>query len=184
MISFFRQIDVLFGGIPTHTQDSKHFNSSIAYYDDDNTWCVQRAKITPPFISFMHVADPAVWLLVVGLGYVNGLILYFFVKFDTKNENQKLNLHLTIYLISLPSWIGISQRFNPKYWPLRFYYFFTLLFGSVPFGIVLCYFGTFLRFRIRKQQIQTVTELFEMDFKLFGTDEVLKSIQQQQTVST
>lgn len=180
-----RQIDVLFGGLAKYTHDSEHFNSSIAYFDDDYTWCVQRAKILPLFISFMRIADPATWLLIVGSGYVNGIVLYFFVKFDTKTKHHKLDLHHITYLISLPSWIGVSQRFHPKYWPLRLYYFSTLLFGIVFFAVALSKYSTFSRMKIRKQQIQTVTEIIDMDFRLFGTDEILKSMQQhQQTVST
>lgn len=144
---------------------------------------MQTAKILPFFISLTRIASPAVWMIIVGLGYVNGVILYFFVKLDSKTQHHKLNVHHTIYLISLPSWIGVTQRFNPKSWSLRFYYFSTLLFGMAIFAIGLSQFGERAQARVRRYQVHTVAELVEMEYRLFGTAAVLENMRKQSAVS-
>lgn len=146
-------MNVLLGGLPQYAHDFENFSSSISYHSDDYTWCVQRAKFLPLAISFFRMATPGAWVLAVGMGYMNGLILYLFVAFDSKRENRKLDLQYTTYAISLSSWIGVSQNFSPKYWPLRIYYFIGLLFG-------IAFFATFLRnimehatIRLRRQLV-------------------------------
>lgn len=121
-------------------------------------------------------------MMVVGLGYVNGVILYFIVKFDSRTQHHKLNVHHTIYMISLPSWIGVTQRFNPKSWPLRLYYFSTLLFGITLFAICLNQFGERAQARVRKYQVHSVAELVDMEYRFFGTSAVLENMRKQVSV--
>lgn len=180
---FFRQTHVLLGGLPQHSHILNDFNSSISYLADDYTWCVKRAKLLPLAISFIRIATPAVWILVVCVGYVNGFILYLFVQFDTEPENRKLDLHYTTYLISLPSWIGISQRFNPRHWPLRLYYVITLLFGMVFFAVFCFNLIVRAKVRIRYYQMHTVDELIDMDFRLAGSSAIFENVQNQPLVS-
>lgn len=131
----------------------------------------------------MRIAQPGAWLLIIGLGYVNGIVLYFFVKLDSNTKNRKLDIHNTIYLISLPSWIGVSQRFRPEYWPLRLYYFSTLLFGMAVFAVGLCSFIEYAQTRLRKYQVHTVAEVVIMEYRLAGTAAISEHLQNQQIVS-
>lgn len=103
---------MLIGGLPQHTFDNQYFSSSLSYYSDDYTWCVQTAKYLPLSISFFRIMTPTGWILMIGLGYVNGVVLYFFVQMDPASENRRLDLNHTTYLISLPAWIGLSQSFQ------------------------------------------------------------------------
>lgn len=178
-----RRTDVILGGLPQYTYDHQHFASSLSYYSDDFTWCVQRARYLPYLYSFVRIASPAVWLLVVGLGFVNGVVLYFYVQLDSDSSNRKLDVHHTIYLISLPSWIGVSQRFHPKYWPLRLYYMTTLIFGLFFFAIATCHLLDYGTRKIRSYQIHTTTELIEMKFRLAGTAAVWEKVQVQEKVN-
>lgn len=171
--------DMLIGGMPQFKSGSEYYNSSLSYLSDDYTWCVQRAKFLPIWKSFFRIATTEVWLLLVGLGFVNGLVLYFFVQFDTKPEHHKLDLHYTIYLISLPAWIGVSQRFRPNYWPLRIYYMITLVFGMFCFARALFSLLQHGTQKIRADQIHTVAELVEMNFKFVRADLILDNMQKQ-----
>lgn len=166
---------MLFGGVPQHTNIDQYSSSSISFQSDDYTWCVQRAKYLPLLIS-------TVWILVVGLGYVNGLILYFLVSFDSKRENRNLDLHYTTYLISLPAWIGFSQRFHPKNWSLKVYYYTTVLFGMFFFAIALNLLIKYGTQRILSYQVHQIVELIDMRYKLSGTANVLQHIRKQETV--
>lgn len=178
-----RQIDVLLGGLPQYSHNLANFDSSISYYSDDYTWCVQRPKFLPLSISFFRILPPVVWILIVGLGYVNALILYLLVQFDSNPRIRKLDLHHTTFLISLPSWIGISQQFKPNYWPLRLYYISTLLFGMVVFAI----FSTLLvkrsQVRLRFFQVQSVSDIVAEEFGLAGSLEIYEHIRHQSLVS-
>lgn len=179
----FRQTDVVIGGLPQYTFDNQYLNSSLSYCSDDYTWCVQAAKYLPLPISFFRIMTPAVWVLVIGLGYVNGLVIYFFVQMDPDPENRRLDLNHTTYLISLPAWIGLSQRFYPKHWPLRLYYMITLMYGMIFFAIVLSFVSEFGEKRIRAYQIHTIGEFIDMGFRLAGSATILKKIQMQEMVS-
>lgn len=172
----------MLGGLPQYSSDPKCFNSSISYYQDDYTWCVQRAKFLPLVISVVRIATPTVWLLVVGLGYVNGLILYFFVQFDPKPQNRKLDLHYTTYLISLPAWIGFSQRFMPKHCPLRIYYIITVVYGMILFAFCLTFLLEYGEKKIRSYQVHEIRELIDMNFRFTGTGLVLDYMRKQQLV--
>lgn len=146
-------MNLLLGGLPQYAHDFENFSSSISYHSDDYTWCVQRAKFLPLAISFFRMATPGAWVLAVGMGYMNGLILYLFVAFDSKRENRKLDLQYTTYAISLSSWIGVSQNFSPKYWPLRIYYFIGLLFGIAFFATFLRNIMEYATIRLRRQLV-------------------------------
>lgn len=174
---------MLLGGISEYSHTFENFDSSIAYHSDDITWCVQRAKFLPLAISFFRIATPSVWLLVVGLAYVNGFIIYFFVQFDTKPKHHKFDLHYALVLISLPSWIGVSQTFNPKYWPLRLYYFTTVLFGMLVFASFSFELITRGQIRLRFRQTNSIDNIVDMKFRLAGSSDVVKHLQQQSPVS-
>lgn len=178
-----RQINVLLGGLPQYSHDFKDFNSTVSYYSDDYTWCTQRANLIPLAFSFFRIATPAVWVLVVGLGYVNGLIIYLLVQLDPEPRNRNLDLHHTIYQISLSSWIGMSQRFHPKHWPLRLYYLITLLCGMVLFTIFFSNIITSAKNRIRAHQVHSIAEMIEQNFRLAGSSAIFDKIQNQPLVS-
>lgn len=167
------------GGLPQYPFGQEHFTSSLSYVSDDYTWCVQRAKFLPLWVSFFRIASPNVWIACVGLGFVNGIILFLFVQFDSKPENRRLDLHHTIYLISLPAWIGISQRFYPKHWPLRLYYMITLIYGMIFFAIAMNFLLEYTGVEVRAYQIHKIAELIATKFRLFGTAAILEKIREQ-----
>lgn len=180
----FRPTDVVISGLPQYTLGHHDLKSSLSYDSDDYTWCVQKAKYLPLWISFFGIAPPAVWFAVFGLGYVNGFVLFFFVQLDPKPEIRKLDLNHTLYLIALPSWIGFSQRFYPKHWPLRLYYMITLIYGMIFTALGLYYLLDFSIKRFRADQIHKIAELIDLDFRLAGTAVILEKVREQGMVRT
>lgn len=176
-------MNVLLGGLPQYSHDLERFSSTISYYSDDYTWCVQRAKLLPLAVSFFRIATPGAWLLAIGMGYVNGFILYLLLAFDPNPENRQRDLHYTTYVVSLSSYIGVSQRFNPKHWPLRTYYFIGLLFGMAFFTMFFQNIMVYTTMRIRKYQLTTVTELIDEDFRFAGEATALDYMRNQALVS-
>lgn len=58
----------------------------------------------------------------------------------------------------------------------------TLLYGMVFSAFTLCYLLDYARMRIRADQIHTIAELIEMDFRLVGTAAVFGKIREQGTM--
>lgn len=101
----------------------------MPYFQDDFTWCLQKAPKMLWLLSIMTALSPTVWVLVIfGYGYVSGFLLYLLIQFDEKYEQRNnRDWHYTTLLISLPSVIGTSQRFRPHSIKIRFIYAFFLI---------------------------------------------------------
>lgn len=89
--------------VPQYSDDNKNFNSSIAYGSVDYTWCVQRAKLLSLCVFYFRIATATAWLLVVGVGYMNGFILYLFVQFDSKPQ-IRFESHNLPNIIAILDW--------------------------------------------------------------------------------
>ncbi|XP_031639772.1 uncharacterized protein LOC116351775 [Contarinia nasturtii] len=168
--------DILIGGIFPNLTNLHPTTSiiSVPYYRDELIWCTQKAKYFPLFISVSQAISPECWLILIfGIGYVTGLILYIFIQFDLKYEKRnQLDWHYTTWLIALPAVIGVNQRFYPKYLPLRIFYGFILIMSLFHWNIVFHYGVRFIREPIQRHQISTVTEIIDEDFRLAGSAEV------------
>lgn len=64
--------------------------------------------------------------------------------------------HTLHHLYHMPSFIGISQHFNPRYWPLRLYYCIELLFGMALLTIFLYNIIVYVTVRHRMHQYDTI----------------------------
>lgn len=156
----------------------KKFEFSTYYYQDDLTWCIQRAKFFSFLLNAFLMADPECWLLIIfAVGYGLGSLLYIGIQFDLKYEqrNQR-DWHYTTLLIMLPTVIGINQRYNPGFFSLKIIYFVVVMACVVHFQIFFFQGNRFLKIPVRHSQKSTVTEIIAKDFRLSGSNEVLSMI--------
>lgn len=178
-------MDIIIGGIPQYFYDSKRIKSSIAYYQDDYTWCVQRARLLPLFLNIPNAAPGVAWASLFIVCFANGLILFIFMQFDRKDAQcHTRDVFYATLLISMPAIIGISQRFHPKYWPLRIYYCSMLFEGIFIFAVGLSFALECLKKSIWAHQVYTIAEIIENNYRLAGTRTIAEIIQQQVLVSS
>lgn len=157
--------------------NSEHLESltpSRPYSQDDLTWCVQKARYKPRILNFLLVVTPTVWLVqIFGIGYISGFLIYIMIQFDLdyRHRNQR-DWHYTTWLISLPAVIGVNQRFQPKRFTLRIFYFFFLVNTFIGTQIFFFYVIQFVKIPIPYTQTSTVAEMIDSEFRLAGTREV------------
>lgn len=144
---------------------------SISYFQDDLMWCVRNAGYFPTYLNVFMLAKPECWIIIIfGVGYSCGYILFIFIQFDRKyNHRNQRDWHYTTWLIALPSIIGINQRFQPIYGPLRLFYGLMLFIGQI-IGIFLFTFGlSRLQDPLLKYQVSTQSKLLDDNYQLFGS---------------
>lgn len=151
----------------------------MPYFQDDFTWCLQKAPKMLWLLSIMTALSPTVWVLVIfGYGYVSGFLLYLLIQFDEKYEQRNnRDWHYTTLLISLPSVIGTSQRFRPHSIKIRFIYAFFLIamIFCVQYATVNMY--KFVQIRFSKHQISTLDEMRSYGMTLIGSEPVRRILQ-------
>lgn len=151
---------------------------SKPYYQDELIWCIQRAKYYPWVINILWAATPECWILLIfGVGYISGFVIYIMIQFDVKykNRNQR-DWHYTTWLVALPAVIAVNQRFRPTYWPLRMFYWLLLITMVVLWQIILFHCVRFIKIPILRPQISSINEIIEDEFRLVGSNEVLQLI--------
>lgn len=175
----FSGADILIGGLYTDLDINRSdIIVSFPYFQDDFTWCIQKAALLPWFLSIMTMLSPTVWFLFIfGYAYLTGFILFLFIQFDLsyKQRNNR-DWHYFTWLVSVPSIIGFGQRFHPRAWRLRLFYAWTLI--SMIFCVQLCtvYLYKYLQVRFPKHQITTIEEIKSNGFILMGEARVQRLI--------
>lgn len=151
---------------------------SKPYYQDRLMWCTQKARHFPLSLNIWFVMTPTVLLILIfGIGYVSGFVLYIFVQFDLEyqHRNQR-DWHYTTWLIMLPAVCGLNQRFHPKYTVLRIFYSFLLTSNACVFFVVFCVGIDFLKIPLQRWQISTINDIAGYEYRLFGSQEVQQMI--------
>lgn len=144
---------------------------SMPYFQDDLTWCIQKAGKWPWLTNLIIAPSPTVWFTIFfGYGYVYGTLLYIIIQFDTKyKQRNNRDWHYTTLLISYTSFAGIGQRFQPISWNIRLFY------GVILIGMIFCvqvalsYWYKFLQIQAPMHQISTIGEIISNDFELKGS---------------
>lgn len=164
--------------------DQQNFTSSRPYYQDDYTWCVRRAKLLPLDLNVLQMCSFFVWFMVVLHGLVQGVILNIFLQFDRKYvKRNHRDIIYAVLLVSFPSVIGVSQRFQPKNIFLRIYYGLNLLCGVIIIAYIITYGYAILKKSIYAHQVNTIAEIVENEFRFVGMEAILQKIREQNVVS-
>ncbi|XP_055309007.1 uncharacterized protein LOC129572917 [Sitodiplosis mosellana] len=175
---FHERNDISIGGFFPNPTNSTEYIFSKPYYQDDLTWCIQKSKNFPMVINVFLAATPECWILLIfGIGYVSGLLIYIMIQFDFKYENRnQRDWHYTTWLVALPAVIGLNQRFHPKSMSIRIFYGFILIMMIFLWQIVF-YFGIrFVKVPIQRQQVSTTAELIDSEYRLAGSHELIDLI--------
>lgn len=120
------------------------------------------------------VGTPECWIILIfGIAYPTGLILYIMIQFDLKYEkrNQR-DWHYATWLIALPAVIGINQRFQPKCSPIRIFYGFILIMMIFLWQIVFYFLVRFIKIPYPRPQVSKIVEIIDWEYRLSGPIEV------------
>lgn len=171
--------DIVIGGIhPYFYRKSKFIKASIPYYNDDLTWCIKVAEEYPSYSRIFLMGTPTVFLIfVLVFGYFTSFLAYIFIQFDRKYaQRNNRDFHYIFFLVTLPTFFGTSQRFNPHHALLRFIYGYLSLCCIFYTQITLAHMFHFLKLEILHPQMNTIDALVENNFGLVGSRTVLHAI--------
>lgn len=157
---------------------------SYPFYQEEFTWCVQKARNISMFVSITCAAKSEIWILLIfGVGYGSGLLLYIMIQFDLKYKHRNnRDWHYTTWLIALPAVIGVNQRYHPKYGPIRLYYGFLLIMMVFAWQIMMWYGFRFIQQPVQFSQLATVNDIRDNEFRLVGSAELLPFLSQDSRV--
>ena len=167
--------DILAGGIFPNVSFQHDWKLSKPYYQDDLTWCIQRAKWFPMILNLAAAAPPEIWICTIfGIGHGTALVFYIMVQFDSKyKQRNNRDWPYMLFVVAFPAGIGINQRFQPKSILFRIFYGFILIMSLFIWQILFLYGTRFLQVPVRRAQISTVAEIVSNEFHLMGSTEVL-----------
>lgn len=159
----FSTSDVMVGGMDEDSNTRRYLSSSIPYYQDDQTWCVAKAKPEELWRNIFNLYSTLVWSLIILVVYLMALMLYFFIKMDYKSEN-----FMWMLLASLSITLGLSTTYDPKNTKIRLIFFIFLFYGllfSTAFNSFLV--GVLTNPR-QKEQVSNLHQAVTSNFQFNG----------------
>lgn len=132
------------------------------------------------------VAPPEIWIFTIfGVGHTTGFMFYIMVQFDLKyKQRNHRDWSYMLFLVALPAGIGINQRFQPKYGPLRIFYGFVLIMSIFIWQVLFFTATRYLQVPVRRYQITSTVGIIENNNRLTGSEETLALISHDERVSS
>lgn len=123
--------------------------------------------------AFLAVAPECYFILIFGIAYGVGFMIYIMIQFDLKYvQRNRRDWHYTLILITLPGIIGFNQRFKPKSTSLRMFYGFILIMMLFIWQIVYFKAIRFIKVPMQRPQISTIDSIVNHEYNLYGSIEV------------
>lgn len=173
------------GVIPHFSDIPKDYVLSVAYSQDDFTWCIQNSGKFPIWLNYFYMATPVVWILIVIFGlYVPGTLIYFRMDIDQGWNNRKnRDWHYYIILVVGATFLGMPPFFKPT---RSFSRIFLVIQMILPLPIHI-YIGNFIyhymKYEFHRYQISTVQEIItKKSFHFYGSEDVLNAIKSNELV--
>lgn len=170
------------GGLPTHLFGLDNLTSSTSYYQDDLTWCIQRAKFLPLYFNYFYITDTIVWLIIVILLLTLATVFYLWTQFDLKYKYRNHHDWFSLCFAVLGAYLGISPRFKPMHTVPRVLYALLLLLSVLVVSLVGFYLLNFMKVPIPYQQMKSLDEIIDADYRFMGSLDVLNAIKHNQKV--
>lgn len=112
------------GGMDEDSNTRRYLSSSIPYYQDDQTWCVAKAKPEELWRNIFNLFTTLVWGLIILVVFLMAVMLHFFIKLEDKSEN-----FMSMLLASLSITMGLATTYDPKNTNVRIIFFIFLFYG-------------------------------------------------------
>lgn len=169
----YSKFDIVVGGLFPNSTFLNAFSISTPYYPDELIWCIKTAKCYPIMFSLFFIARLDSWLIVFGVGYIIGTLIYVHIQFDVEYEHRnRRDWHYAVVLTALPMVIGVNQRFYPKNFTLRLSAFYFMMAFVLAWSAIFLELIRFIKVPVQHVQVSTVSELIQREFRLAGSAEV------------
>lgn len=179
-----RSADLLIGGLDRIAAVQNIVGETISYYQEDQTWCVQRAKVRNLWENIFAMFTLDMWFLIVLCTQVVSLAIYVLMKFANRYHKKTEDCSYSkSFLISMTTALSLpTPNFCPVYCPLR-----TLIIFCLVYGIVLTNtFNSYLISVITKPrtnlQVYSIDSAVHKGFRFAGGTVVYKHYEQNEEV--
>lgn len=146
------------------------FAMSTAYMQNDRTWCVSLAKPMPLWLNMWHIASEPIWCLAFVTVYLEGLILYMFMRYERGHPGfMKKDFHYCLLMMAMIAFTGMPHmKYHPKSKRLSLFIAFILISGILISIAWNCFLVKVITSPNHNEQISTVAEILERKFRLIG----------------
>lgn len=169
------RIDVQIGGLFPNL--SKNVRLLTAYYSDDITWCIPRAKPVHTWQHILFIFPEWFWLSLVPSFYISSLLIYILFI----NEVMRHDFHIiclnVLAMVLCQAWI-----LRPKTTIVRFFCSFVLIFGIFFIAIFNCFYLSHVTRHTYNVQINKLAQMQANNFQLLGSRDILEMYQQMNVV--
>lgn len=137
---------------------------------NEQTWCVSRAKPIPVWLNMWQIASEPIWCLAFVTVYSEGLILYLLMRYERGHAGfMKKDFHYCVLMMATSAFTGMPHiTYRPKSKRLSLFIGLTLTTGILISTAWNCFLVKVLTRPTYKTQVTTVKELIENDFRLVG----------------
>lgn len=162
----FRNVDLVVGAQSRHRAQSKNLIDSQVYFQDDVTWCVQKAKGRPKWTQILLVADWKIFLCIFGAVFPTIWVLYVLSGF----ERRPLDVWTAAF--SIIRSIGLSSStFYPERNSMRFTYFLLLILCFFVSSVWCSFMFIIITSPFNEHQISNSEEIVNANFRLVAEEE-------------
>lgn len=168
----------MIGGLAKGSEDLYNFTSTVAYYHDDLTWCVNKAKAIPIYFNiFYYVKDYELIIFGIFILLAATLTGFGLMAFEEKTYDLYTCLLFAVGILTCS-----SINFYPKGYTVRL-------------GYALCYlaalslvttFNAFLLIALTHpvlmEQVKSFSDIKRENYQIIGNHDVFKELSRQEKV--
>lgn len=165
ILNSFRNADLFIGAQSQHT--AQHFANSLAYSQDEITWCVQKAKSRAKWKQMWLIADWKVFLCIFSTALPFTWIMYGLAGFEKRPFDVWTSAFMILRSITLT-----SPPFNPERSSVRFIYLLQQHLCFFASSIFLSFFFIIITRPFNEHQISSFEEIVKANFRLVAEGEM------------
>lgn len=175
----FSEADILIGGLDRDQRVQKLLWITIPYIQDDQTWCVAKAKPQDVWRNIFGLYTISTWLALIASIIFIGVVIHLFLSWDQRVEHIVWTL-----MLGLASTIGQYVCYEPNRLSVRILLIFMFMYGmvmSTSFNSFLIGILTRPRF---KAQIDSMEDAIEAKMNFTGGEVALSHFAGDRAVRT
>lgn len=138
-------------------------SSSEPYISDDETWCVQKARVSARWMNIVDVFTKELWTAICCSLIIITVIIYVMIHLEKLNQNI-----YWAFLRGLTVSLGMATTFKPRRFYARFIFVLFLLYGMIIDLIFSCFLVTTLTKERFQTQVTTLQEAVGQEFTFAG----------------
>lgn len=153
--------------------NSKKFIKSVAYLQDDTTWCIRRAGALPRWKNvFYIIQDATTYTIAIILVILSILLIFALTSFEEKPTDFIGCVLLAVQVIT-----GAASNFHPKRYLLRLLTMNFLFMCFLIVQIINAFLVTHIsRVLIYHKQIDTIADISKENFHFVGEEYIFNQI--------